>query len=159
MYVSDSASLINLYRTYGNIVISILRSEVKKDKLKLPEGVVRELTKGKDRLARFIGKYEQMLKITIKSEFRLKDELARIEQSYGEEINIGKQKLKGFWHSPSGRKSADGQVIAVAKVKGAVVVSDDNAIKAVCLLENIVCIGWTEYARQIGIVQQLDLNF
>lgn len=81
----------------------------------------------------------------------LRDELARIERQYGEQIVVGKNSYPGFWHSPAGRKAADGQAIAVAKHLKATVVSDDRAVRLACMLESIGCIGWTEFARRLNL--------
>ena len=87
-------------------------------------------------------------------------EFARIERAYSESIQVGKQKHPGFWKSRTGYKAADGQVVAVAKVFYCTVVSDDNAVKAACALEDVPCISWTEFARRLGLVgpaKQLSL--
>jgi hypothetical protein len=52
-------------------------------------------------------------------------------------------------------------VVAVAKLlKGGVAVSDDQAVKLVCALEGVPCIGWSEFARRVGLIkpEQLNLN-
>ncbi len=83
----------------------------------------------------------------------LAGELARIERQYGEQIVVEAKTYPGFWHSPAGRKAGDGQLIAVAKILNAVVVSDDRAVRLACMLENIPCIGWTEFARRVTLTQ------
>jgi hypothetical protein len=41
-----------------------------------------------------------------------------------------------------------------------VAVSDDAAVKLACALEGVPCIGWSELARRLGLIepQQLNLN-
>ena len=80
-----------------------------------------------------------------------------MERVYGEPITVGKQRYQGFWASRAGRKAADSQVVAVAKVFGHTVVSDDTAVKLVCALENVPCISWAEFARRLGLAKQLSL--
>lgn len=79
------------------------------------------------------------------------NELARIDRLYGDKVTVGGRDYPGFWHSPAGRKAADAQVVAVGKVFGWTVVSDDQAVRFACLLENVECIGWSEFARRAGI--------
>jgi hypothetical protein len=45
-------------------------------------------------------------------------------------------------------------------LKGGVAVSDDGAVKLACALEDVPCIGWSEFARRLGLitVQQLQLK-
>jgi hypothetical protein len=157
MHVCDSSSLISIWRNFRRQAISALRREAKRGNLKLPEGIVREMKKGKDALAKFAGDYEKEVIVYIKRNPNLQKEFQRIEMAYGKEVVIGKQKFKGFWVTPSGKRGADGQVVAVSKVQGAVAVSDDEAVKRVCLLENVECIGWTEFTRRLGLVKQLKL--
>jgi hypothetical protein len=83
-------------------------------------------------------------------------ELVRIENAYGLDFKVERMPVKGFWKSKAGRDSADGQVVCVGKArkdKGAVVVSDDTAVRCACMLEDVPCIGWAEFARQIGILR------
>ena len=70
---------------------------------------------------------------------------------------MGGKEYNGFWSSQAGRKAADGQVVAVAKVHNCTVVSDDGAVKLACMLEDVPHIGWTEFARQVGMPEQLPL--
>ncbi|MCX7887742.1 MAG: hypothetical protein N3B01_10900, partial [Verrucomicrobiae bacterium] len=64
------------------------------------------------------------------------------------------------WKSKAGRQAADAQVVAVAKLLKGVAVSDDRAVKLVCATEGVPCIGWSEFARGLGLIrpQQLDLE-
>ena len=156
MYVCDANALINLWRNFKNLAISSLRKELRSGNLKLPEGIVRELMKGKDALAKFARDYEQEIIVYINYNPNLLKEFQRIDMAYGNEIVTGKQKFKGFWVTPSGKQGRDAQVVAVAKVTKAVAVSDDEAVRRACLLENVECIGWMEYARRLGLAKQLS---
>ena len=152
-YVCDADAMINLHRHFKQNAISKLRKMMRSGALKLPQGVVGELLRGTDKLKQLVRQYRSdvEVKITIQADPRLRDTLADLERKYGERIRLGGNEYPGFWHSRSGRKSADAQVVAVAKVKGWTVVSDNREVKLACLLENVPCIGWTEFARQIGL--------
>ena len=133
----------------------------KTDELKLPEGVVREIIRGTDKLAKFIEKEKHSLSVAASTDRRLPGEIKQLENLYGETILFGQQKYGGFWKSKAGRQAADAQVVAIAKLQdGGVVVSDDRAVKLACALEGVPCIGWSEFARRLGLIkpQQLDLN-
>lgn len=151
-YVCDASALINLHRHFERTCIKRLRQLAKSGNLYIPEGVARELRRGTDSLSQ-----KDLVVVRLKSNPRLRDVVARMERNYGESIAIGKQQYPGFWASRAGRKAADSQVVAVAKVFGHTVVSDDNAVKLVCALENMPCIGWTEFARRLGLAKQLTL--
>lgn len=90
---------------------------------------------------------------------RIREELSRVERLYGESIRVGDHTYPGFWKSAAGRKAADGQVVAVARVLRLTVVSDDRAIEHACSLEGVPCIGWAEFARQLGLTIQGQLDF
>jgi len=98
--------------------------------------------------------------VAISTNARLQREVATLEKKYGERIVFGQQSYAGFWRSKAGRRAADGQVVAAAKWERAIAVSDDQAVKLACALENVPCIGWSEFARRLGLitVQQLQLN-
>lgn len=95
--------------------------------MRLPEGVVREIKRGTDKLAKFVEQHEQFVAVTVQGDERIRDEIARLERQYGETIVYGQQKYAGFWKSRAGREAADSQVVAVARVLGtdALAVSDD----------------------------------
>jgi len=159
IYVCDADALINLYRHFGRGAVRALKRAMKMGKLKLPQGVVHEILRGTDRLKTFVRNNRQHIEVKFtKADLRLEDTLRDLEVKYGERIQVGGRAYPGFWHSRAGRKSADAQVIAVAKVKGWIAVSDDTAIKQVCHVENVPCIGWNEFARRLELgVQQLTI--
>lgn len=148
-YVLDSTALIDLQFHFPG-KIRKLKEWIGQDRMKIPEGVFRELLHKTDTLNNLIQKWKQTnpdFVIYFNQPNKLSMDLVRIEQLYGEWITVGKREYPGLWKSPSGKKAADGQVIAAAKIVGGVVVSDDRAIRLVCMLEGIPCIGWMELAR------------
>lgn len=153
-YVCDADSLINLYRHFERACIRSLRDLARSDSLRIPEGVAGELRRGTDKLSNFI---DHVTLVRLSKHPEVRKEVARMEKLYGQSIRIGKQTYQGFWASRAGRKAADSQVVAVAKVFGLTVVSDDRAVRNACLLENISCIGWAEFARRLRMAGQLRL--
>jgi predicted nuclease of predicted toxin-antitoxin system len=158
--VCDADCLINLHRHFGRKALDELRRLGREGALKLPEGVIRELIRGTDHLARFVENHQKLLAVVISTNAQLKHEVATIDTKYGARIVIGQQSYAGFWRSKAGRQAADAQVVAAAKLEQPIVVSDDQAVKLACALENVPCIGWSEFARQVGLitVEQLQLN-
>jgi len=159
-HVCDADCLINLHRHFGRKAILALRDWGRKGAPKLPEGVVRELIHATDNLAGFARKERQHLEIAARQFRALHREIPRLERLYGKTIRVGTQQHAGFWHSKAGRRAADAQVVAVAKLLRGVAVSDDAAVKLACALEGVPCIGWSELARRLGLIepQQLNLN-
>lgn len=158
-YVCDADALINLHLHFGRACIRKLIQLAKSETLYIPEGVVRELRRGTDSLSRFAKQQGDLVVVSLKNDLKLLSEITRMEKAYGQYITIGNRTYPGFWKSRAGRKAADSQVVAVARVFGYTVVSDDNAVKLACALENVPCIGWTEFARRLGLMkpQQLSL--
>lgn len=160
VYVCDADCLINVYRHFGRKAISALRRYGKTSRLKLPEGVLREIIRGTDKLASFAKTEWKTVGVEIGNDSRLSAETARLENLYGQKIRIGTREYIGFWHSAAGRKAADAEVVAVAKLLIGTVVSDDRAVELACACEGVPCIGWSEFARRVGLVEpeQLNLN-
>jgi hypothetical protein len=123
--------------------------------------VVRELIRGTDNLAKFAKTQKDLLQVSIGTDLLLRAEIARLETLYGERIVVGQRPYRGFWKSKAGKRAADAQVVAVSKLQGATAVSDDHAVKLASALEGVQCIGWSEFARRLGLVtaQQLDFEF
>ncbi|MDI6766427.1 MAG: DUF4411 family protein [Bacteroidota bacterium] len=152
-YVCDTASLINLFLHFPK-QFKKLKRLAENGTLKIPEGVHREIQRHSDKLHTFVDRWEEQHQIVIpmKHNPKLMIELPRIEQTYGEKIRVGNKEYRGFWKSAAGRKAADGLVVAVGKVyEGYIIVSDDQAVQMACFLENVPCIGWTEFARRVGL--------
>jgi len=154
-YVLDTSVVIDLHDHFHiRRVRKTLRGLCTQDRLVLPEGVKRELRRRTDRA------YETVRRLAEKypnCQVRLKDvpnlcaELARIEKAYGQKIQVGPRRYPGFWKSHSGHKAIDGQVVSIGKKLQCTVVADDQAVRLACLLENVPCIGWTEFARLVGL--------
>jgi hypothetical protein len=134
-----------------------LRGLVKQEALKLPEGVVREILRQSDKLKKFIQEIREKVEVKVGPGTRASLEVSRLEKLYGDRIRYGKLEYPGFWHSKAGKHAADSQVVAVAKVFRATAVSDDRAVRLACSLEGVPCIGFAEFWRRIGLVEQPDL--
>ncbi len=155
-YVLDTDALINLHSHFHSRFRQ-LRHMVQQGQIKIPEGVFRELQRKTDRLFKTIRQWsESNSECVVEAErvYGLREQLVHIEQRYGNEIVVGAKSYPGFWHSPSGQKAADGQVVAAAKVLNATVVSDDRAVRLACMLEGIPCISWSEFARRSDLATQ-----
>lgn len=159
-YVLDASALVDIYRHFRN-KFRKLKPLVASGHIKIPEGVFRELH-------RVTGELYKTVKIWIQDNsdclvqigrvHNLANEFVRIERQYGERIRVGKHEHPGLWKSHSGRKAADSQVIATAKILKGIVVSDDYGIRLVCMLEGIPCISWTEFVRQVKSLQPNQLR-
>lgn len=160
IHVCDADCLINLQRHFGGASIPALRTLGKKGGLKLPEGVVHEVMRHTGQLGKFVNEQRRHLQVAVGQLPALHTEIPRLERLYGEKIRVGKQEYSGFWQSAAGRKAADAQVIATAKLLAGTSVSDDRAVKLACALEGVPCIGWSEFARRLGLIkpEQLSLN-
>lgn len=162
VYVFDATALIDLHNHFPKSFRK-LRKYVSNGQVKIPEGVYREIKRKSDKLRKYVERWEieHQFVIAIKNDIKLVNEFGRIEQSYGEKINVGDKVYPGFWKSPAGRKAADGQVVVIGKVYKYTVVSDDRAVRYACLSENVQCIGWPELARRVGLAgnNQISLDF
>lgn len=151
IYVCDADCLINLYRHFKRKALNALRRAIKNDEVKLPEGVVRELGRQTDKLKKFMQAQRAHLEITASTFPALHSEVPRLERLCGDKIRLGLREYDGFWPSQAGRRSADAQVVAVAKILKGGAVSDDQAVKLVCALEGMPCVGWLEsHAVPVG---------
>ena len=160
-YVLDSTAVIDLCGHFRRSTVQRgLETLAKQSRLKIPEGVQRELGRRTDSASRIIDalvKRRPDSLIQVSRVSGLGDELARVERVYGERIQVGSREYPGFWKSARGRKAVDGQVVAGARKLDCTLVSDDAAVRLACMLENIPCIGWTEFARIIGLHVQPSL--
>jgi hypothetical protein len=158
-YVLDASALIELHRHFGS-GIRKLKKLALDGRLKLPEGIYRELQRRHDKLFKVVDGWSRQntdVVVRIGTVHNLAFELARIEEQYGERITVGGVEYRGFWYSQAGQKAADGQLVAVAKVLGAIVVSEDKAVRLACMLEDVSCIGWAEFARKTNLSTQPTL--
>lgn len=150
-YVLDSAAIIDLHQHFPTRRVRVmLRDLAQQGELRIPEGVVREIKRKSDRAKQTVEQLADSFPACVVQMARvhnLQTELTRIELAYGQEIRVGSRRYSGFWASASGRKAVEGQVLATAKKLVGTVVSDDKAVERASLLENVPCIGWTEFAR------------
>lgn len=160
-YVVDASALIDLHRHFRiRDVRSTLVRLARQARLRMPEGVARELRRKTDEVRQTVERLEARLPqcvVRIGQIPGLSEQFARMERLYGNEIRVRSRRYDGFWKSPSGRRGADGQVLAVAKRLQCTAVSDDRAVGLACMLEDVGCVGWKEFARRLGLVRQLDL--
>jgi hypothetical protein len=150
IYVPDANARVELERHFPD-QLRKLRHMVQQGQIKIPDRIFRELRRKTDHLCKEIDQWAKRNSnciVRISHVRNLADELARIERGYGQQVVVGAKSFPGFWQSPAGQKAADGQVIAVAKVLNATIVSEDRAVRLVGMLENVPCIGWTEFARR-----------
>ncbi len=143
-YCCDSDSLINLYD--ASLLVK-MRDMVKIGRIKIPEGVFREIHRYTDRLAKTLQSWEDKYQLVVKLDYKALEFFTEITLKYGPQFRQGDVVYKGFWKSASGRKSSDAQVVALAKARGWIAVSNDNSIHGACMKEGIVCCRWEEIGR------------
>jgi hypothetical protein len=120
---------------------------IKSDRVKIPEGVYRELLMSTDKLAKTLQKWQANYPLVVKLDNKALALLPDIELKYGPQFNQVGMVYKGFWKSASGKKSADSQVVALAKSQDWVVISNDVTIHGACMLEGVICRRWEEIGR------------
>jgi hypothetical protein len=120
---------------------------VKSNQVKIPEGVYRELLISTDKLAETLQKWQSNYSLVVKLDYKALALLPGIELKYGPQFNQAGMVYKGFWKSASGKKSADSQVVALAKSREWVVISNDVSIHGACMLEGVICRRWEEIGR------------
>ncbi|RJP42919.1 MAG: hypothetical protein C4547_00040 [Phycisphaerales bacterium] len=156
-YVLDASAVINLYQHFqARRVSQMLTAHAGRKGVRIPEGVQRELMRHSDAaattMAKLAGRQHECI-VRFKQHPELLGQLPEMERKYGEEIRVEKKTYNGFWKSPAGHNAADGQVVAVARYFRATAVSEDRAIELACMLENVPCIGWSEFARLCGLAR------
>lgn len=80
--------------------------------------------------------------------------LPNIDARYGPQFSMAGVSYGGFWKSRAGQDAADAEVVAFAKARGWVVISNDHSVHGACLMESIECHRW-EYLALV--TQQLRL--
>ncbi len=150
-YCCDATALIDIAQRFEDGVKKLDKA-AKGGSLVVPIAVFNELRKKSDQLKAAVErwnttKYQAVIRIDSTGEF--KRECARIERTYEPDFMVGSKVQGGFWRSKAGQKAADAQVVAIAKVKKLIAVSQDQAVNNACLLENIDCIGWQQLWRRI----------
>ena len=144
VFCFDLSALIDL-RDAG--LLSRMRVLVRSGRARIPEGVYRELQKKTDSLARTVGQWKSKYSFVVDLDTTALGLLPGIERRYGPPFGVGGKTYRGFWASPSGRKSADSQVVALAMSRGWIAVSNDNSIHGACMLEDVECRRWEEIGR------------
>jgi hypothetical protein len=122
---------------------------VKTNRLKIPEGVYRELLISTDILARTLEKWIDKYPLVVKLDYNALTLFPDIERKYGPQFNQGGKVYPGFWKSASGKRSVDSQVVALAKARGWIVISNDNSVHGACMMEGVICRRWEEIGRLI----------
>src|SRR5947209_8078933 len=116
-YCCDADSLIEISRHFNDGVRRLSRA-AKDGRFCIPSAVAKELRRGSDRLGRGMETWKKCGIVTaIDSTPQLMTENSRIERTYGPDFKLGGSTRRGFWGSAQGQKAADGQVVALAKVK------------------------------------------
>jgi hypothetical protein len=144
VFCCDSVSLIDL-RDAG--LLRKMRGLVRSGRVRIPEGVFRELRRKTDKLANTIEQWKKKYSFVVALDAKALELLPDIERNYGPQFSVGGKTYPGFWTSPSGRKSVDAQVVALAKSRGWIAVSNDNSIHGACMLEDVECRRWEEIGR------------
>jgi hypothetical protein len=144
IFCCDSAALIDL-QAAG--LLHKTRGLVLSGKVKIPEGVYKEIKQKTDKLAKTIEQWKKKYSFVANLDYKALEQLPNIEKLYGPQFSVGGKTYPGFWKSPSGKKSVDAQVLALAKSRGWIVVSNDNSIHGACMLENTACRRWEEIGR------------
>lgn len=144
VFCCDADSVINV-RDAG--LLPGFRNLARDGRAKVAEGVYRELKKGTDTLARSLTTWERNYQFVVRLDHVALQCLPDIERKYGPRFTLGSKVYAGLWASASGRKSADSQVIALAKVRSWIVISNDSSVHGACMKEGIACWGWEEIGR------------
>lgn len=144
VFCFDLAALVDLCAAG---LLRKLRKLAQSGRLKVPEGVYKESQRQTDKLARTIKQWRDKYSVVVDLDNKALGLLRSIERKYGQPFSLGNIKYPGFWKSPSGRKSADGQVVALAKSRGWTVISNDNSVHGACMFENVKCYRWEEIGR------------
>jgi hypothetical protein len=145
MYCLDTDSIINVEFAGW---FSSLRKAAKDGSIYFPEGVYRQLTDTTTKIGNKIknwGKYGTILKLTTSEQVLMK----QIDAKYGPSFHIKGNSYPGFWKTEPVGGGVDSQVIAVAKERKYIVVSNDNSIHGACMLENVECIRYEEFGRRL----------
>lgn len=97
IYVCDADCLINLHRHFARKAIKVLQLYGERGWLKIPEGVVREIVRSTDKLAKFVQKARPSISTRVTDDPRPYGEITRLEKQYGQTIVFGQIKYDGFW--------------------------------------------------------------
>ena len=139
VYCCDADALINIERAN---LFRHLRKLAQRSRLKIPRSVFAEVRRGSDRIRSNLDRWNQQYEIVIQLDHTALTYLPDIELKYGPRFSIGSINYSGLWNSSSRRRSADPQVIALAKSRGWIVVTNDHSIHGACAQEDIRCYNW-----------------
>lgn len=144
IYCCDSDSLINLQKAD---LLKKLRPLVQNGKIRIPPRVFQELKDSTDILARTLKEWADKYPLIEELDNNALEHYSRIERTYGRPFSIKGITYSGLWATMSGRKSSDAQVIALAKTRGWIVISNDISIHGACMFEDVACRPWEEVGR------------
>jgi hypothetical protein len=146
MYCLDADTIINVTLAGW---FNKLHESAKDGHVCFVEGVYRQLTDTTTKIGNKIknwDKYESIKYLTTAEQILMK----QIDEKYGPPFHIIKGKdYPGFWKTEPPGGGVDAQVIAVAKERKYIVVSNDHSIHGACMLENVECIRYEEFGRRL----------
>ncbi len=143
-YCCDSDSLINLQKAG---LLSKLRFLVQDGIIKIPSKVYQELKDSTDILSRTLIKWKEKYPLVVELDTNALEVYTQIQRKYGRQFSIKSITYSGLWATRSGQKSTDSSVIALAKSRGWIVISDDSSVRGACMLEDVACHPWEEIGR------------
>lgn len=143
-YCCDSDSLINLQRAG---LLGKLRSLAQDGMIKIPSKVYQELKDSTDILSRTLIQWKEKYPLVVELDTNALEVYTQIQRKYGRQFSIKSFTYPGLWETRSGQKSTDASVIALAKSRGWIVISDDTSVRGACMLENVACRPWEEIGR------------
>jgi hypothetical protein len=146
MYCLDADTIINVTLAGW---FDKLHESAKDGHVCFVEGVYRQLTDTTTKIGSKIknwDKYGSIQKLTTVEQALMK----QLDKKYGPPFPIIKGKnYPGFWKTEPPGGGVDAQVIAVAKERKYIVVSNDHSIHGACMLENVECIRYEEFGRRL----------
>lgn len=148
IFCCDSDSIIDL-DSAG--LMNSLRKLVRTGRVKIPKGVNRELQRKTDAVAKKLRQWDAKygLVVDLDQDLHALEHFSRISVTYGPPFKVGTRSYRGFWKSASGGRAADAEVVALAKSKNWIVISNDEAIHGACMVEGVICRRWEEIGRLI----------
>lgn len=146
MYCLDADTIINVELANW---FEKLHESAKDGYVCFVEGVYRQLTDTSTRIGTKIknwDKYGCLHKLTTVEQALMK----QLDTKYGPPFSIIKgHNYSGFWKTEGVGGGVDSQIVAVAKERGYLVVSNDNSIHGACMLEDVECIRYEEFGRRL----------
>lgn len=146
VYCCDADALIEVDRAN---LLNRLRKLAQLGRWKMPSRVYDELHRGSDRLGKRLAEWRKKYDLVVELDATALAYLPDIERAYGEDFHLGGVNYSGFWKSSSGRRSADAQLVALAKARGWIVISNDQSVRGACVLEDVRCSTWETLALEL----------